>query len=803
MSANGMSRRVLSVAVIVALLAVLGPAVALAGTPDQFLLASHFGRAVDATAGANVCTVLSGDECVRGSESSEPGGFLFPTSVAVDSAGDVYVDDRANARVQELGPSGSFIAMFGSNVNKTKVAAGGSAAERDVCTAASGDTCQAGEEGNEPGQFEQMQSIAVDPASGGVLTAEDAFGEVNGEFALGGRVQEFTATGQFVLEIGSEVNETTKANLCTQAEVEATHVKCRKQTVHSPGANKEHGAFTSFPEGNVLAIGGPEGLLYVGDEGRVQEFKTTGEWKAEVSLGPLAGGGQATGVAVDPGGELFVADSEVPGVHEFNAAGQLQAQVIEPTSGAVHALAINPNGQLGIVAFDPVAEGARGFIYSTTGAKISEFDPPSGPFTGFPSAIAFAPAAAPSPDELYVVDETAQEIEAYDAVEFATLRTCPAEQITASSAQLCGEVNPNGVLTNAFFEYGTTPALASRTPSAFTGSGSTLETVHATVALIPNQTYHFKLAGEAQVKGKPLTIAGPESEFHTPVIAPQILGPPTASFITAHSAVLSASLNPEHTTTRRHFEYGPCPTLSGCASISSTPVQESAQAAEVGAVQEIQGLAAQTIYSYRLVANNEFEENGSMLGGAATGAEGAFTTGASPTVSASTGEAGSISATSAVISGTVNPDGQPATYTFELGVYEGASTSYGLVFSASAGAETTLVGESHQLSGLQPGTVYAYRIAIHGGYGQATGATETFTTTGLPSALTAPTPLPQLAIPSIAFPSTEPPITSPRPRKATRAELLARAKRACKKEAKKRRLRCERNALARYRPKGK
>ena len=112
---------------------------------------------------------------------------------------------------------------------------------------------------------------------------------------------------------------------------------------------------------------------------------------------------------------------------------------------------------------------------------------------------------------------------------------------------------------------------------------------------------------------------------------------------------------------------------------------------------------------------------GKALGGAATSTEGTFTTGPAPVPRAATGVPSAVGTTSATISGTVDPDGQPATYSFELGVYNGASTQYGVVFSGPAGAEAVPVGESLAITGLQPGTTYAYRIEIASGYGTADG----------------------------------------------------------------------------------
>jgi hypothetical protein len=61
--------------------------------------------------------VTSGSTFVRswGSSGSGPGQFTRPQEVTVDSAGNVYVTDRDNGRVQEFTPDGTFIRQFGSS----------------------------------------------------------------------------------------------------------------------------------------------------------------------------------------------------------------------------------------------------------------------------------------------------------------------------------------------------------------------------------------------------------------------------------------------------------------------------------------------------------------------------------------------------------------------------------------------------------------------------------------------------------------------------------------------------------------
>jgi len=46
-----------------------------------------------------------------------PGQFLFPTYVAVDALGNVYVSDTLNSRVQKFDPDGNYLMSFGSRGN--------------------------------------------------------------------------------------------------------------------------------------------------------------------------------------------------------------------------------------------------------------------------------------------------------------------------------------------------------------------------------------------------------------------------------------------------------------------------------------------------------------------------------------------------------------------------------------------------------------------------------------------------------------------------------------------------------------
>ena len=89
--------------------------------------------------------------CQAGSIGSGPGQFGAGLTggplggIAVDEAGDLYVADIENFRVQKFDSDGNFILTFGDGVNQTS---GG-----DVCPVAPGDVCGQGTQGEGDGQF--------------------------------------------------------------------------------------------------------------------------------------------------------------------------------------------------------------------------------------------------------------------------------------------------------------------------------------------------------------------------------------------------------------------------------------------------------------------------------------------------------------------------------------------------------------------------------------------------------------------------------------------------------------------------
>jgi hypothetical protein len=73
-----------------------------------------------------------------------------------------------------------------------------------------------------------------------------------------------------------------------------------------------------------------------------------------------------------------------------------------------------------------------------------------------------------------------------------------AAQVTITTATLTGTVNPRGVDTSYYFQYGTTTAYGSRTPSTAVGKGTANVAAAAQIGgLGPNTKYHYRLVAHS------------------------------------------------------------------------------------------------------------------------------------------------------------------------------------------------------------------------------------------------------------------------------------------------------------------
>jgi RHS repeat-associated protein len=255
---------------------------------------------------------------------STGGKLNKPSAITIDSVGTVDVTDTANNRVAQYYGSGVFIQVLGANVNKTKVEAGAPAAERNRCTAASGDVCQAGTAGTSDGQMSEPVGITTNGGQS-FFVVERA----------NNRVEKFSSQGEWLAKFGGpgpgdgQLKEPTAINLSGSL-----------LWVADTGNNRMQAFTTSYVFSRKFGTEGPangqlikptgvdtdsSGNVWVSDQGnsRVQKFSSSGAFLLKFGAGGTQEGqfGSLAGIGSDGKGNLFIADSGNNRVQKWSTNG--------------------------------------------------------------------------------------------------------------------------------------------------------------------------------------------------------------------------------------------------------------------------------------------------------------------------------------------------------------------------------------------------------------------------------------------------------------------------------------------------
>ncbi len=212
----------------------------------------------------------------------------------------------------------------------------------------------------------------------------------------------------------------------------------------------------------------------------------------------------------------------------------------------------------------------------------------------------------------------------------------------------------------------------------------------------------------------------PDSAKAAPVVVAKVYEdqlPPGAvttapSDVAGTLVVLHGAVDPNLRTTAVRFEWG-----TDAAALAQTlpaPAQEGNGDRDVAAL--LMGLTPATTYAYRVVATNP--------SGTTAGATISFTTAPDPP-QAVTAPATDLTTNSAILHGSVDPDLQPTDVRFEWGTAPAALTN-SLPAAQQAGDGDRDVAAA--LTGLAPGTVYAYRVVASSPSGVVAGEIASFTT---------------------------------------------------------------------------
>jgi hypothetical protein len=287
--------------------------------------------------------------------------------------------------------------------------------------------------------------------------------------------------------------------------------------------------------------------------------------------------------------------------------------------------------------------------------------------------------------------------------------TNAATNVAAYSATLNGSVNPGGLTTSVYFEYGPTTAYGFTTPVQ-TQTGNTFRNISANIsALTANHGYHFRIVAHNTAG----TGYGGDRTFTTLTATglPVVTTNP-AALIASFSATLNGSLDPHGLPTTVYFQYG---TTTGYG--LTTAPQSRTGDAYVNISANISGLFASHVYHFRIVAHNNA---GTTFGGDRT-----FTTltATGPPV-VTTSPATNVAVSSATLNGLLDPHGLPTTVQFQYGT----TTNYGSATPVQSQTGDTYRNVTANITGLTTHTIYHFRVVAHNTGGTRNGSDRTFTT---------------------------------------------------------------------------
>jgi hypothetical protein len=540
-------------------------ALALMSTPAIANTAHHFSYSF------GVAGEGAGDLALVASQPEFPevGG----SGVAVDDeTHDVYVADTNNNRVDEFEADGTFIRAWGWGV------ADGISEELQTCST----TCFKGLPGSGPGELESPTFIAVDndpasPSHGDVYVA----GAGQRAESPTNLVQKFTSDGVLLSAWGADGQ--------------------------LDGSSAPNGPFGQ-PAGLAVDSTGDLWVFVRGDvrtgNNQVYEFDQGGDFERDWE--PLETGEFAPqGIAVDASGHVYITKNAFE-LQQYSGTGVFLGTVSE------HDL----DGYLArVISGFAVAPASRD-VYVDVGSAVEHFDSscdpgpskPCSPAETFGSPVVSDGAGVAvdtSSSSVFVAETAANRIEVFGASLEAD--TGAAAGVLANTATVDGTVNPEGsTVTRCVVEYGETEEYGQSVPCEAPAAGeigagqATVPVRAAFQGLQGGTSYHYRLVAANEAGG---VLYGEDRQLTT---APTPLIADTAAVdVGAESATLIATVNPLGVAvTSCVFEYGPSAAYGNAVPCAQSAAQIGSGNAAVPVSASIAGLAANTEYHWRLVAEN-------------------------------------------------------------------------------------------------------------------------------------------------------------------------------------------------------
>jgi hypothetical protein len=450
-----------------------------------------------------------------GSSGSGEGQLSSPAAVAVsevgEAAGDVYVADRGNNRIEQFDSSGNFVAAWGWGVKDGEK-------EAEVCKA--GEGCKPGTPGTGKGseafhlgkgQLVSPEAIAVDNSrSGSDPSAGDLY-VVASVVPEKSYVDKFSANGEYIRQL-------------TKKEETESNGRVEGVAVDPNGA-----VWVDWSEGEITSFTGGEPNKRVS---KAEEVESSVE---NLRPGLAVDGAENLYVDAEPG-ELFT-----PGEEGSNAEEGKGENGEEPCEASpCFAAKLRGSGEPGATLIERVerqntggiaADAGNDDVYLDNVTSIAMYGPGGTLIQRFGAGDVTrgAGVAVQANDgNVYVADAAAGRVETFvpEPAAKPSIDEVSAAKILSSSAELSALINPTGAETTVTFEYGTSSCaegtcvavpLSASIGSSFEDRSAT--TAHEVVELSASTTYHYRVLATNSFG----TTIGEERTFTTQSGAPLAL----------------------------------------------------------------------------------------------------------------------------------------------------------------------------------------------------------------------------------------------------------------------------------------
>lgn len=416
---------------------------------------------------AGVVTTLAGMAGEVGSADGTASAARFknPWAIAVDDAGNLYVADTGNNTIREITPGGVVTTVAGSAGQAGSANGTGSAA-----------------------RFKGPQGIAVD--SVGNIYVADAENDTIRAITPGGVVTTLAGSpGEFGFADGT--GSAARFAIPIGVAVDGNG------NVYV-GDSYGHAIRKIAPSGVVTTLAGKLGAAGSDD-----------------GIGSAARFTYPAGVALGPGGELYVADTSDFLVRKFFVPTISVQRGLDGSSAA------------------PLSGTVTGLLPDTTYYDRVIATYPGGPILG--NIVSFTTTALP------------------------VVATLPATNVASSSATLTASVNPEGYATSVVFQYGADPTLTTGTSSTpaqvLPGGTSNVSVTAQLTGLTPRAVYYFraiKTNSLGTLEGEILSFAWTAAPSATTL---------PATHVTNTAATINAVVNPNDLPTQVALEYSTNPNV--------------------------------------------------------------------------------------------------------------------------------------------------------------------------------------------------------------------------------------------------